>query len=214
MSCSQCTSDNAPCDFRNTTNRVLLRQLRPSATPAARVLLVAIVTVHLPNRFSSIKLLSDDATGAQFGQPGYEGDSLGLIALCVGGAGRFSATPGRRAAERHDRRASPPASPVCDSPPAVAARRDWSRRAAVPVAATAYATPKAATAPARRTERAARRRRPPPPWAAQSPRRVRRSLSPPSSPRRPRPGNEAGSPAGRRKAASCGGDGECSARPA
>jgi putative oxidoreductase len=36
------------------------------------VLLVAIFTVHLPNGFSSIKLMSYDAAGAHFGQPGYE----------------------------------------------------------------------------------------------------------------------------------------------
>jgi putative oxidoreductase len=54
------------------------------------VLLVAIFTVHLPNGFSSIKLLSYDAMGAHFGQPGYETDLLyiaGLLALCVGVAG-------------------------------------------------------------------------------------------------------------------------------
>jgi putative oxidoreductase len=57
------------------------------------VLLVAIFTVHLPNGFSSIKLLSYDATGAHFGQPGYETDLLyiaGLLALCLGGAGPLS----------------------------------------------------------------------------------------------------------------------------
>jgi putative oxidoreductase len=57
------------------------------------VLLVAIFTVHLPNGFSSIKLLSYDAMGAHFGQPGYETDLLyiaGLLALCVGGAGPLS----------------------------------------------------------------------------------------------------------------------------
>ena len=36
------------------------------------VLLVAIFTVHLPNGFSSIRLMSYDAAGAHFGQPGYE----------------------------------------------------------------------------------------------------------------------------------------------
>jgi putative oxidoreductase len=43
--------------------------------------------------FSSIKLLSYDAAGAHFGQPGYETDLLyiaGLLALCFGGAGPFS----------------------------------------------------------------------------------------------------------------------------
>ena len=48
------------------------------------VLFVAIITVHLPNRFSSIKLQSFDAAGAHFGQPGYE------IALCFGGPGPIS----------------------------------------------------------------------------------------------------------------------------
>ena len=66
----------------------------PVATvPMIAVLLVAIVTVHLPNGFSSIKLLSYDTTGAHFGQPGYETDLLylaGLIALCLGGAGPLS----------------------------------------------------------------------------------------------------------------------------
>ena len=57
------------------------------------VLLVAIFTVHLPNGFSSIKLMSYDAAGAHFGQPGYETDLLyiaGLLVLCVGGAGPLS----------------------------------------------------------------------------------------------------------------------------
>jgi putative oxidoreductase len=73
---------------------ILLGALVPLATvPMIIVLLVAIFTVHLPNGFSSIKLLSYDATGAHFGQPGYETDLLyiaGLIALCLGGAGPFS----------------------------------------------------------------------------------------------------------------------------
>jgi len=68
--------------------------LVPLATiPMAIVLLTAIVTVHLPNGFSSIKLQSFDAAGAHFGQPGYETDLLypaGLIALCLGGAGPWS----------------------------------------------------------------------------------------------------------------------------
>jgi len=64
-----------------------------AAVPMIVVLLVAIFTVHLPNGFSSIKLLSYDATGAHFGQPGYETDLLyiaALLALCLGGAGPFS----------------------------------------------------------------------------------------------------------------------------
>ncbi|HEX4159025.1 MAG TPA: DoxX family protein [Rhizomicrobium sp.] len=64
-----------------------------AALPMIVVLLVAIFTVHLPNGFSSIKLLSYDAAGAHFGQPGYETDLLylaGLVALCIGGAGALS----------------------------------------------------------------------------------------------------------------------------
>jgi len=74
---------------------ILLGAFIPLATvPMIVVLLVAIVTVHLPNGFSSIKLMSyDAATGSHFGQPGYETDLLylaGLLALCFGGAGPLS----------------------------------------------------------------------------------------------------------------------------
>ena len=58
--------------------------------PMAVVLLVAIVTVHLPNGFSSITLQSVTVAGAHFGQPGYETDLLylaGLAALLLGGSG-------------------------------------------------------------------------------------------------------------------------------
>ena len=70
---------------------VLLGLLIPLASvPMAVVLLVAVFTVHLPNGFSSIKLLSVDAAGAHFGQPGYETDLLylaALAALVLGGSG-------------------------------------------------------------------------------------------------------------------------------
>jgi putative oxidoreductase len=64
-----------------------------AALPMIIILLVAIFTVHLPNGFSSIKLMSYDVTGAHFGQPGYETDLLyiaGLLALCIGGPGPLS----------------------------------------------------------------------------------------------------------------------------
>ncbi len=64
-----------------------------ASVPMIVVLLVAIFTVHLPNGFSSIKLIAYDASGAHFGQPGYETDLLylaALLALCLGGAGPFS----------------------------------------------------------------------------------------------------------------------------
>jgi putative oxidoreductase len=73
---------------------VLLGVLIPLASiPMTIVLLVAIGTVHLPYGFSSIKLLSVDAAGAHFGQPGYETDLLymvGLVALVIGGSGPFA----------------------------------------------------------------------------------------------------------------------------
>lgn len=70
---------------------VLLGLFIPLACiPMAIVLLVAIFSVHIPNGFSSIKLLSVDGAGAHFGQPGYETDLLylaGLAALVLGGSG-------------------------------------------------------------------------------------------------------------------------------
>lgn len=64
-----------------------------ASVPMIVVLMVAIFTVHLPNGFSSIKLIGYDSSGAHFGQPGYETDLLylaGLLALSFGGAGPFS----------------------------------------------------------------------------------------------------------------------------
>ena len=73
---------------------ILVGALIPLATlPMMIVLFVAIITVHLPNGFSSINLQSFDAAGAHFGQPGYETDLLylaSLLALCFGGPGPVS----------------------------------------------------------------------------------------------------------------------------
>lgn len=63
------------------------------ALPMVVVLLVAILTVHLSNGFSSIKLLSFDVEGAHFGQPGFETDLLYmacLASLSITGAGPLS----------------------------------------------------------------------------------------------------------------------------
>lgn len=63
------------------------------SVPMVIVLLVAIITVHLPNGFSSIKLEAVTRTGAHFGQPGYETDLLYLaclVALVLGGNGPFA----------------------------------------------------------------------------------------------------------------------------
>ena len=68
---------------------IVLGALVPlAAIPMAVVLLTAIITVHLPNGFSSIKLQSFDAAGAHFGQPGYETNLLyqRRLSRCVWGA--------------------------------------------------------------------------------------------------------------------------------
>ncbi|HEY9133758.1 MAG TPA: DoxX family protein [Dyella sp.] len=70
-----------------------------ASVPMIVVLLVAIFTVHLPNGFSSIKLMAVDVAGAHFGQPGYECDLLyvaGIVALVLGGSGYASIDGWRR----------------------------------------------------------------------------------------------------------------------
>ena len=61
--------------------------------PLIVVMLVALFTIHLPYGFSAIKLMGMNASGPQFGTPGYEVNLLyiaGLLALLLGGAGLFS----------------------------------------------------------------------------------------------------------------------------
>jgi putative oxidoreductase len=63
------------------------------SVPMVVILVVAIFTVHLPNGFSSIKLMQVTAAGPQFGQPGYETDLLyiaSLMAIVLAGAGPLS----------------------------------------------------------------------------------------------------------------------------
>jgi putative oxidoreductase len=73
---------------------VLLGALVPLVSvPMAALLFVAIITVHLPYGFSSIKLMSVISGHAQFGPPGYECDLLYLAclaALVIGGSGPLS----------------------------------------------------------------------------------------------------------------------------
>jgi putative oxidoreductase len=60
------------------------------SVPMAGLLFTAVLTVHLPYGFSSIKLLSVTSGRAQFGPPGYELDLLYiacLAALVLGGSG-------------------------------------------------------------------------------------------------------------------------------
>ena len=61
--------------------------------PLAIIMLTALVTVHLPYGFSSIKLMAITVDGPQFGKIGYELNLLyiaGLFALALGGPGPFS----------------------------------------------------------------------------------------------------------------------------
>jgi putative oxidoreductase len=77
-----------------------------AAIPMAAVLLVALLTVHLPYGFSSIKLVAVTAAGPQFGPPGYEVNLLYLACLAslvIGGAGPLSLDALRM---RHRRRTS------------------------------------------------------------------------------------------------------------
>src|SRR6266850_7255638 len=70
-----------------------------ASIPMTIVLLVAILTVHLPYGFSSIKLLAVTRAGAQFGPPGYETDLLYiacLMALVLGGSGPLAIDGSKR----------------------------------------------------------------------------------------------------------------------
>ena len=63
------------------------------SVPLIGVLVVAMLSVHLPYGFSSIKLIAVTPAGAQFGPPGYECDLLYLAclaALILIGSGPFS----------------------------------------------------------------------------------------------------------------------------
>lgn len=71
--------------------------------PSIVLLAVAIVKVHLPYGFSSIKLMSFSDGRAQFGPPGYECDLLYIaciVALLLGGPGPWSVDCWRRRGKR------------------------------------------------------------------------------------------------------------------
>ena len=64
-----------------------------ASIPMAILLMVAVFTVHLPNGFSSVKLIAVTAAGPQFGPVGYEVNLLYLACLAglvLGGAGPFA----------------------------------------------------------------------------------------------------------------------------
>jgi putative oxidoreductase len=83
---------------------VLIGAFVPFASvPMAIVLLVALVTVHLPYGFFSVKLVEVTAHGTKFGPVGYEVILLylaGLVALVAGGAGALSVDEWRTARKR------------------------------------------------------------------------------------------------------------------
>ena len=74
-----------------------------AAVPMAIVLVTALLTIHLPYGFFSVKLVEVSATGTKFGPVGYEVILLylaDLAALVAGGAGPLSIDELRR---RHER---------------------------------------------------------------------------------------------------------------
>jgi putative oxidoreductase len=76
-----------------------------ASVPMAILLLVAIFTVHLPNGFSSIKLIAVTAAGPQFGPVGYEVNLLYLAclaALVLGGSGPFALDSFRQKPRRRE----------------------------------------------------------------------------------------------------------------
>jgi putative oxidoreductase len=65
----------------------------PLSLPLAFVMLTAIFSIHLEYGFSSVRLKSVTAAGAQFGPIGYEMNLLyiaGLAALALSGSSRLS----------------------------------------------------------------------------------------------------------------------------
>ena len=85
---------------------VLLGALIPWVTiPMAAVLLTALVTVHLPYGFFSVKLVEVTQSGVRFGSVGYEILLLylaGLAALALSGPGRLSLDAWIARRRRHD----------------------------------------------------------------------------------------------------------------
>ena len=64
------------------------------SVPLTVILLVAVITVHLPYGFTSVKLRAVTAAGPQFGPPGYETNLLYIAALAtlvLGGSGPLAA---------------------------------------------------------------------------------------------------------------------------
>ena len=74
------------------------------SVPLSVILLVAVITVHLPYGFTSIKLRAVTAAGPQFGPPGYETNLLYMAALAtlvLGGSGPLAVDGWRRRSRRN-----------------------------------------------------------------------------------------------------------------
>lgn len=77
-----------------------------ASVPMSVVLLTALVTVHLPYGFFSVKLVEVSASGTKFGPVGYEVILLylaALAALAVGGPGPLSVDEWRLPRSRNER---------------------------------------------------------------------------------------------------------------
>jgi len=75
----------------------------PLSVPLIVVMLTAMFSVHFQNGYSTIKLKSVTASGAEFGAPGYEMNLLyvaGLLTLALGGPGPRSLEQWRRKRKR------------------------------------------------------------------------------------------------------------------
>jgi putative oxidoreductase len=85
-----------------------------ASIPTALVLLVAMMSIHLPYGFSSVKLLSVSTSGARFGPVGYELDLLYITALLIlafQGPGPLSIDEMRRRLRRKEQSHGPPCRP-------------------------------------------------------------------------------------------------------
>jgi putative oxidoreductase len=77
-----------------------------ASVPLAILLLVAILTVHRPNGFLTVKLIAVTPTGPQFGPIGYEMNLVYLAclaALILGGPGPFALESALRSRIRSER---------------------------------------------------------------------------------------------------------------
>ncbi|MFL5300631.1 MAG: DoxX family protein [Anaeromyxobacteraceae bacterium] len=78
----------------------------PTVVPLCAIMVTAMIGVHLPYGFSSIKLKALSASGAEFGPPGYELNLVYIAALVTLALAGSSALSIDRLLERRKRRLS------------------------------------------------------------------------------------------------------------